>query len=61
MDTAFLNIANYFSREDRAQNYLVFQSVLKYSIINNMIMLWKSKGLPNESIKPSMTKTQILL
>ena len=39
--------------EDGAQNYLVFQSILKYFTINNStwVTKWKSKGLSNESIE----------
>ena len=38
--------------EDGAQNYLVFQSVLKYFTLNsNWIIKWKSKGLSNENLE----------
>ena len=38
--------------EDGAQNYLVFQPILKYFILNsNWITKWKSKGLFNESLE----------
>ena len=38
--------------EDRAQNYLVFQPILKYFTLNiNWITKWKSKGLSNENIE----------
>ena len=38
--------------EDGAQNYLVFQSILKYFTLNsNWITKWKSKGLSNESLE----------
>ena len=39
--------------EDGAQNYLVFQSILKYFTTNNntSITKWKSKGLSNESLE----------
>ena len=37
--------------EDCAQNYLVFQSILQYfTLNNNWITKWKSKGLSNESL-----------
>ena len=37
--------------EDGAQNYLVFQSILKYFTLNSKwITKWMSKGLSNESL-----------
>ena len=47
--------------EDGTQNYLVFQPIIKYFKINTIIkvtnygLLWKSKGLPAETIKPPTT------
>ena len=44
--------------DDGAQKYLVFQSMYRYvqTIANkNSILSWKSKGLPDKSIKPSTT------
>ena len=38
--------------EGGAQNYLVFQLILKYFLLNsNWITNWKSKGLSNESFE----------
>ena len=51
---------NYFE-EDGAQNYLVFQPIIRYfkvnTIINvtNYVLLWKSKGLSAGTIKPPTT------
>ena len=51
---------NYFE-EDGAQNYLVFQPLIRYfkvnTIINvtNYVLLWKSKGLSAGTIKPPTT------
>ena len=44
--------------EDGAQNYLVFQPIVRYFKVNTIInvvdyvLSWKSKGLSAESIKP---------
>ena len=41
--------------EDVTQNYLVFQPIHKYFKLNTntlFVLLWQSKGLPAESIKP---------
>ena len=47
--------------DDGMQNYLVFQPIYKYFSANNSnILSWKSKGLPNESIKPPNTSNKIL-
>ena len=47
--------------EDGAQNYLVFQSILKYFILNsNWIAKWKSKGLSNESLEVVSTSNNSL-
>ena len=49
--------------EDGTQNYLVFQPMYKYfktiSSTDN-ISEWKSKGLPNESIKTPSTPNNFL-
>ena len=38
--------------DDGAQNYLVFQPILKYfTLDSNWITKWKSKGLSNESLQ----------
>ena len=60
--------SNYFIgkshfEEDGTQNYLVFQPINKYfKVITNSdyISLWKSKGLPAESIKPPKTSDNCL-
>ena len=50
--------------DDGTQNYLVFQTTCKYfkTVSNNdaNILLWKSKGSSNESIKPPSTSNNIL-
>ena len=47
-------VQNIFSEEDWSQNYLVIQPVLKYfkPITDNVVMVWKSRGLSDETIKP---------
>ena len=49
---------------DGAENYLVFQKVGRYfktvSANDSNFLLWKSKGLSNESIKPPTTPNKIL-
>ena len=54
MDIVFLMVQNIFSEKVGPQNYLVFQSVLKYfkPITNNIVMVWKSKVLSDKTIKP---------
>ena len=45
---------NYFG-EDGTQNYLVFQPLFRYFKVNNntnIVLLWKSKGLSDNAIKP---------
>ena len=50
-DSSYYNGKNYFD-EDGIQNYLVFQSILKYFTLNsNQITKWKSKGLSNENLE----------
>ena len=50
--------------DDGTQNYLVFQTPYRYfkmvSNTNGHILLWKSKGFSDESIKPYSTSTNIL-
>ena len=47
--------------EDGAHNYLVFQSVLEYFMLNsNKITKWKSKGLFNESLEVISTSGNTL-
>ena len=51
---------SYFD-EYSAQNYLVFQSILKYFTLNsNWITKWKSKGLSNESLEVVSTSDNTL-
>ena len=48
--------------EDGAQNYLVFQPILKYFTLNsNWITKWKSKGLSNESLEVVSTTSNTLI
>ena len=48
--------------EDCAQNYLVFQSILQYfTLNNNWITKWKSKGLSNESLEVVSTSGNTLI
>ena len=57
-----LEAINHFE-EAGTQNYLVFQPVYKYfKTINSIgnISGWKSKGLPNESIKTPSTSNNFL-
>ena len=52
-DLSYFKGKNYFD-EDGAQNYLVFQSTLKYLTLNDnnkYITKWKSKGLSNEDLE----------
>ena len=50
-DSSYFIYKNYFE-EDGAQNYLVFQLISIYFKINGKyILLWKSKGLSDETIK----------
>ena len=57
-DSRYFIGKNYFG-EDDAQNYLVFQPIIRYfkvnTIINvtNYVLSWNSKGLSAETIKPS--------
>ena len=58
-DSCYYN-GNYFD-EDGIQNYLVFQSILKYFTLNSSwIRKWKSKGLSNESLGVVSTSSNIL-
>ena len=60
----FLSVGNLqFDGGDGSQAYLIFQPVYKYFkfITNtNYISSWKSKGLPDESIKPFLTSDNSL-
>ena len=52
---SIFNGVKYFSEENGSQNYSVFQSIFNYlkPITNNGVKAWKSRGLLDESIKPS--------
>ena len=48
--------------EDGAQNYLVFQTMLEYFMLNSKwITKWKSKGLSNESLEVVSTSDNTLI
>ena len=51
--------------DDDTQNWLVFQPIHRYfktvSANDSNIVSWKSKGLSDESIKPSTTSNKIKL
>ena len=51
-----------FNSEDDAQAYLIFQPLYRYckTTNTNYILLWKSKGLSAESIKPPTTPNNSL-
>ena len=52
------------SENDGTQNYLVFQTIYRYSKTvsanDSNILSWKSKGLSDESINPSSTSNKML-
>ena len=53
---------NYFG-EDGPQNYLVFQSIVRYFKVitnTNYVSSWKSKGLSDKTMKPPTTSDNIL-
>ena len=59
-DSNYYNGKNYFD-DDGIQNYLVFQSILKYFTLNSsQITKWKSKGLSNESVEVVSTSSNTL-
>ena len=59
-DSNFYNGKKYFN-EDLIQNYLVFQSILKYLKVNSgWITISESKGLSNESLEVVSTSSNIL-
>ena len=59
-DSSYYNGKNYFD-EDGIQNYIVFQSILKYFTLNSSwITKWKSKGLSNESLEVVATSSNTL-
>ena len=56
----------YFDEESGKQNYLVYLPINKYFKLNSVVnaadyvLLWQSKGLSNESIKPPTTSESSL-
>ena len=64
-DLSFFIGKNYF-KEDAAQNYLVFQPIIRYFKVNtinnvtNYVLSWKSKGPSDEVIKPYATSNNSL-
>ena len=59
-DLGYFMGKRYFD-EDGTQNYLVFQSILKYFTLNSSwITKWKSKGLSNESLEVISTTSNSL-
>ena len=56
---------NYFE-DDGAQNYLVFQPIIRYFKVNtinnvtNYVLSWKSKGLSDNTVKPPNTSNNSL-
>ena len=64
-DSSYFRGKNYFV-EDGTQNYLVFLPIFRYfkiSAINNntnYVLLWKSKGLSDKTIKPPTTSDNSL-
>ena len=59
-----VTLLTYFE-EDGTQNYLVFQSIVRYFKVNTItntdyVSLWKSKGLSAETIKPPTTSDNSL-
>ena len=65
-DLSYFRGKQYFDEGDGKQNYLVFLSMRKYfklnSIVNviDRVLLWGSKGISNESIKPPTTSDNSL-
>ena len=59
-DLSYFTGKSYFD-EDGAQNYLVFHSILKYfTLNNNFIIKWKSKGLSNKNLEVVSTSNNTL-
>ena len=58
-DLSYFRGKKYFDEGDGKQNYLVFLSMRKYFKLNTVVgvidrvLSWQSKGISNESIKPS--------
>ena len=59
-DSSYFRGKSHF-QEDGAQNYLVFQPIIRYFRINGKYILsWKSKGLSDETITPYATSDNTL-
>ena len=54
---SIFNGANYFSRKDESRICYAFHLVIKYFKLatNEIVRVWKSKVLSDESIKPPAT------
>ena len=62
IDWSYFRGKSYFE-EDRTQNYLVFQPIIRYFKIiakTKYILPWKSKGLSDETITPDATSDKSL-
>ena len=65
-DLSYSRGKQYFDEEDGKQNYLVFFPKRKYFKLNSVVnvighfLSWQSKGISNESIKPSTTSDNSL-
>ena len=61
LDSVYCNGKSYFE-EDEKPNYLIFQPIYRYFNTSNSgyVLLWTSKGLSNESIKPNLVFNSII-
>ena len=65
-DLSYLKGKQYFDEGSGKQNYLVILPMRKYFQLNSVVgvtdyvLSWQSKGLTNESIKPSTTSNNSL-
>ena len=65
-DLSYYRDKQYFDEGSGKQNYLVFLPMRKYFKLNSVVdtvdyvLLWQSKGLSNESIKPPTTTNSSL-
>ena len=61
-DSSYFSDKSHF-KDDGSQNYLFFQPVYRYfkNVANSeRVLAWKSKGLPDESVKPRATSDNSL-
>ena len=60
-DSSYFNAKSYFG-EDGRPNYLIFQPIYRYFKTSNSdyVLSWTSKGLSNESIKPTPVSNNFL-